>query len=247
MQHKIRDAFIIISAAIAVAAGLKSFVVDAYKISTDSMSETLRAGDYILINKFIYGIHIPEKFFFLSLPSVQLFKLRNVRQGDVIIFRFPGELNELHPAYSPVLVKRCVALPGDTVELVNGNIIVNGYRAVNSFSQYLPHSPRFVVPFKGMNVAIDSASLQLWQTFIQREGNTVSVEKGKYFLNGAETTSYAVKKNYYYVVGDNAQNSYDSRHWGFVPEENIIGKAAIVYWSKESEKIRWERIGTIIK
>ena len=247
MRRRVRDIFIVLFGTIIIAAGLKSCIVDAYKIPTDSMSGTLLAGDYILVNKFIYGARTPEQILFIPLPHVQLPKLRGVQRGDIIVFNFPGEPDELRAARSQFLVKRCVALPGDTVEIVNGNIIVNNYRTSNSFSQYTPSVPQFIVPFKGMIVDVDTASVFRWNIFIQREGHEVALREGKVNIDGREASSYVVEKNYYYVVGDNANNSYDSRHWGFVPEENILGKAAIIYWSKGEEGVRWDRIGMIVR
>jgi signal peptidase I len=247
MRRMARDVLIVVVSATLLAAGLKSCVVDAYKIPTDSMSETLIAGDFVLVNKFIYGAYTPERILFIPLPQFQLPRLRSVQRGDIIIFNFPGELNELQLDGNQSLVKRCAALPGDTVEITGGNIIVNGYRTANSFSQYAPQTSRFIIPFKGMNIDIDTSSLRSWNIIIQREGHETAVHNGKCFIDGVETASYSVGKNYYYVVGDNANDSYDSRHWGFVPEENILGSVAMIYWSKDKERVRWERIGTIVR
>ena len=247
MRRKVRDILLVLVGTIIIAAGLKSYVVDAYKIPTDSMSGTLLPGDYIFVNKIIYGVRIPEKILFVPLPNIQLPRLRDVQQGDIIIFNFPGEPDERYPASNQSLVKRCVALPGDTVEIINGNIIVNNYRTSNSFSQYTPQVSRFIVPFKGMNVDIDTASVYRWNVLIQREGHETAIHGDKIFIDGAVASSYSIEKNYYYVVGDNAGSSYDSRHWGFVPEDNILGKAAMVYWSKGEDGVRWERIGKVIK
>lgn len=246
-QRKVRDIVVVLIAVAIAAAGIKSCVVDAYKIPTGSMSGTLLPGDYILVNKFVYGAHTPEKFLFIPLPHFRLPKLRNVQRNDIILFSFPGEPDEVVPVERKFLVKRCVALPGDTLEIVNGNIIVNGFRSVNSFSQYLPDIAELIVPFRGMNIAVNPGSIKQWKIFIEREHHSIAGDGVHSMLDGKIISTYTVERNYYFVVGDNAVDSYDSRHWGFVPQDNIIGKAAIVYWSKGDRGVRWARIGTIVR
>jgi signal peptidase I len=232
---------------ILIAAALKVCVVDAFKIPTDSMAESLRAGDYLLVNKLIYGARTPEKIFNIPLPQIHFPRFSSVRRGDVVVFYFPGEPDEVVPSRRQFLVKRCIGIPSDTVETINRNLIVNGYRAVNSFSQF--DSLRFfsIVPYKGMTIVLDSESAKQWGVFIRREGNTFSNNNGTILINDTAADSYTVQQNYYFVVGDNAKNSYDSRSWGFVPEQDIIGKATMIYWSKGEDGIRWSRIGTFIK
>ncbi|MEW5800090.1 MAG: signal peptidase I [Bacteroidota bacterium] len=247
MWRKIRDVVIVLFSTVVIAASVKSCVVDAFTIPTNSMSETLLAGDYLLVNKFIYGARTPEKIAYIRLPQIRFPQLSSIQNGDIIVFDFPGEVNEVLPLQHQFLVKRCIGLPGDTVEIANANLIVNGFRSPNSFSQFdtVPFSA--VVPYKGMKIGIDSTTIKQWSIFIQREGNTVAVDREKISIGGSETSEYTVRNNYYFVVGDNAKNSYDSRHWGFVPEENVVGKAMMIYWSKGENGIRWERIGTLVK
>ena len=247
MWRKIRDVVVVLFSTVVIAASLKSCVVDAFTIPTNSMSETLLAGDYLLVNKFIYGARTPEKIAYIPLPQIRFPRLSSIHNGDIVVFDFPGEPNEVHPLHHQYLVKRCLGLPGDTVEIINANLIVNGFRSPNSFSQFdtVPFST--VVPFRGMKISIDSTTIKKWGVFIQREVNSAIVENDYIVVDEVQISEYTVRNNYYFVVGDNAKNSYDSRHWGFVPEENIIGKAMMIYWSKSDEGIRWERIGTLIQ
>lgn len=247
MRRNVRTVVVVLLSTLVFAVSLKSCVIDAVKIPTDSMSGTLLTGDYLLVNKFIYGGRTPEKFFFLPLPHVRFPALSTVRRGDVIVFHFPGEADEIHSLSRRLLVKRCVGIPGDTVEVSNRNLIVNGYRAEHSFSQFDTVPFFSIVPYKGMVLALNENTIRQRSIFIQREGNSVAVDNGTVLINGAPAQSYTVRQNYYFVVGDNAKNSYDSRSWGFVPEENIIGKAMMIYWSKDEDGIRWGRIGTVIK
>ncbi|MEW6060388.1 MAG: signal peptidase I [Bacteroidota bacterium] len=246
-QKTIRDVVIVVCVTVIFAFSLKSCIVDAVKIPTDSMSTVLQAGDYVLVNKFIYGARMPERFLFLPLPQFRFPQVSPVQRGDVVLFNFPGKPEEVYPLQYQLLIKRCVGLPGDTVEVVRSNLIVNGYRAVNSFSQFDTLPLYVIVPYKGMKVTLTEQTVPHWTVFIQREGNNVTLNGDTIFVNGLPLQSYTVKKNYYFVVGDNAKNSYDSRHWGFVPEENIIGKAMMIYWARNADGIRWERIGTVVR
>lgn len=247
MWRSVRDILLILFLTFLFAAGLKSCVVDAYRIPTESMSETLRAGDFLLVNKFIYGARSPSHFLFIPLPHFSLPACAPVSRGDVIVFEFPGEPEEVHPLRHQYIVKRCIALPGDTVEIANANLIVNGFRTERSFSQYdtVPFST--TVPYRGMQIPLDLSAFKRWNVFIQREGHRVDIADDSILIDDVASPVYTVKQDYYFVVGDNAGNSYDSRHWGFVPAESVIGRATMIYWSKDENGIRWNRIGTIIR
>ena len=108
MWRTIRDGVIIVFSTLLFATCLKSCVVDAYKIPTASMSETLVAGDYLLVNKFMYGARTPQKFLYIALPHFQFPKLSEIHRGDVIVFEFPGEPNEVLPVRNLFLMKRCI-------------------------------------------------------------------------------------------------------------------------------------------
>ncbi|MHB1050529.1 MAG: signal peptidase I [Bacteroidota bacterium] len=247
MWRTVRDVLLVLFFTILFAAGLKSCVVDAYKIPTESMSETLRAGDFLLVNKFIYGARTPSSILFISLPQFSLPAIAPVSRGDVIVFEFPGEPEEVLPVRHQYIVKRCIALSGDTVEISNANLIVNGFRTARSFSQYDSVSFSAVVPYRGMQIPLDLSSFKRWNVFIQREGHRVDIAYDSILIDGIASPVYTVEQDYCFVVGDNARISYDSRHWGFVPVDNVVGRATIIYWSKDENGIRWNRIGNIIR
>ncbi len=246
MWRTIRDGAIIVFSTLLFATFLKSCIVDAYKIPTESMSETLVAGDFLLVNKFIYGARTPKKFLYISLPHFQFPKLAEIHRGNVIVFEFPGEPNEVLPVRNLFLVKRCIGVPGDTIDIVNGTVRVNGLNA-RVLQKAFKDFPMTIVPFKGMNINLDSTTFAKWKIFIQREGSAVERRGNIILIDGQESSSYSVKKNYYFALGDNINNSSDSRVWGFIPEENVVGKAMIVYWSKNDDGIQWNRIGTLIQ
>ncbi len=246
MLQRLTDGVVILFITLLFAAGLKSCIIDAYKIPTASMESTLHVGDYLLVNKFIFGARTPEKFLYIPLPHFRFPAFRSVCRGDVIVFDFPGEPNEVIMVRNLFLVKRCVGLPGDTVDVTEGNVRVNGLR-LNFFDRAKEDYSPVVVPRLGMKITVDNNFINRWKVFIQREGSSVEIRDGKVLIDQQETTSYSVKRNYYFAFGDNINNSADSRTWGFIPEENIVGKAMMVYFSKNDQGIQWSRIGTIVR
>jgi signal peptidase I len=210
------------------------------------MSETLVAGDYLLVNKFIYGARTPQKFLYISLPHFQFPKLAEIHRGDVIVFEYPGEPNEVLQVRNLFLVKRCIGLPGDTFDIVNGTTRINGLNA-RGLQKASTDFPMTIIPVKGMKIDLDSSTFAKWKVFIQREGSSAERSGKNILVDGQETCSYVVKKNYFFALGDNINNSADSRVWGFIPEENIVGRAMMIYWSKNDDGIHWNRIGAMIR
>jgi len=267
-----------------VAVFLKLFVVDAYCIPSTSMENTLLVGDFLMVNKLAYGIHTPRHLPFTatSLFSFTLSLFRDVHRGDVVVFEFPGGKNEVKPVESVNYIKRCIGLPGDTVEIRFGKVFVNGietnfpmhgkntiHLTDNVFrrnAEMYPEGSAFgdvnygpvVVPKQNEILKIDPITFSKWHIFIEREGHTIQFNADTFLMDGAITSSYRVQQNYYFVLGDNRDNSMDSRYWGFVPNDHLIGEALFIYWSWDpeipvyslSEKystIRWNRIGTLIR
>jgi len=284
-RSPIRDYVDTILITILVAFFLKTFVVEAFRIPTGSMEDTLLAGDFILVNKFIYGARTPKfiPFTDVMLPQVTFPSLRKPERGDVIVFEFPGEPDEVQPRSVVNYVKRCVAVPGDTVEVVDKVVFVNGGRFPRpdgirfeslevhpkgkaNDKIFPPHAGfnednygPVVVPRRGDVVEVSASTIKEWRTFIRREGHAVELRRGgDVLIDGRPSESYVVERNYYFVMGDNRDNSLDSRYWGFLPEDKIQGQASIVYWSWDQgialasvvdkiESVRWERIGSLIQ
>lgn len=203
---------------------IKIFVVQAFKIPTGSMEDTLLIGDLLLVNKLVYGARTPESIPFtdIRLKQYRLPSFRDPQPGDVIVFRHP------HDPGSD-WIKRCIAVAGQTVEIRNKEVFVDG----QSFREICdPPGLKFADPD--------------------------TIERGKgyeavYPKHAGSRDNYGpvtVPEGTFFAMGDNRDRSYDSRHWGFVPLDHIIGEAIFVYWSTSSSNpldIRWGRIGKVIR
>jgi len=263
---------------------LNSFVLASFEVPTGSMENEIMAGDFLFVNKFIYGGTTPRTIPFTNvrIPWFRVPAFRDVHRGDVIVFEFPGQRDEVRSAEFMFYLKRCVALSGDTIQLVNRLLLVNGTPApiprnmkFNSYRIAPPGYPEprifpkgtsfnednwgpVVVPSKGDALELTPDNLERWTTFIEREGHTVGYDRGRIVVDGAPTTKYTVERNYMFGMGDNRDNSLDSRFWGFIPDDNLVGTPMIVYWSWDPDipifsivsklaSIRLGRIGTLIK
>ncbi len=258
---------------------LKSFVIDAYCIPSHSMENTLIVGDYIFVNKLAYGIQSPHVFPFTKIhaPYFNIPLGRSIRRGDVIVFEYP--LSSEAPQNDGVeyYIKRCIGLPGDTVSVINGIVHVNGIKQNKPYSQSMssrcvqgtlfPKSMNFnerqygplYIPRKGDTVSLSPEIIDQWLPVIQYEGHLLTLTPDSVILiDGRAETKYCVEQNYYFVLGDNLENSMDSRYWGYLPERNIIGEALLIYWSWDYDypattlkdklmSVRWNRIGSVIR
>lgn len=241
---------------------VKTFFLEAFKIPTNSMADTILSGDFVLVNKFIYSIRTPSTVPLtnIKIPRFNLVSFREPKRNDVIVFQFPGNQNEVFSSQDMTLVKRLVGLPGDTVWIIDKEVIVNNSRLEYPPKSIIPkersqnygeaddrifpdgknwnkdyYGPT-IVPKKGMKIEINPQNIGEWGTIIDREfGNkVVSIEGSVIMINGKPSRDYTFTKNYYFVLGDNRAHSSDSRYWGFVPEDLIIGRAEYIYWSVKS-------------
>ncbi|MEK6566055.1 MAG: signal peptidase I [Bacteroidota bacterium] len=248
--------------AVGVALTLKMFVVEAYRIPTSSMEQSLLVGDFLLVNKLSYGLSSPRYIPFTSkaIPAFSIPMFTSVKRSDVIVFEYPGDREQFGEGEPVYFVKRCVGLPGDWVEIRSGEVYVNDRRMETPPNALLAsdHYKARRVPSKGQSIDLDPSSVEEWKPIVLREGHEVSTdERGAIFVDGRPVKTYRIEQDYYFVMGDNRENSLDSRFWGFVPEKNIVGEAFLVYWSwdpklpikgfvEKFKSIRWERIGKIV-
>lgn len=263
---------------------LNSFVVASFEVPTGSMEKEILPGDFLLVNKFVFGGTTPRTIPFtnIEIPYFKLPALWKVERNDVIVFAFPGMRDEVKANPFAYYLKRAVAIAGDTLQIINRVVYVNGEvlsppRNIN-FNTGLIKPPQYAdprifpkgapfnednygpirIPKKGDKVFLNPDNFTQWEIFIKREGHNVEIKDGKIYIDGVETQEYTVKRDYVFGIGDNRDNSLDSRFWGFIPEEDVIGTPLILYWSwnpdiplwdigKKLASIRFNRIGKIVK
>ncbi|WP_442794549.1 signal peptidase I [Pelobium manganitolerans] len=333
--------------AVIAATIIRGLFIEAYTIPTGSMERSLLVGDFLFVSKMSYGARTPitpvafpfahhtmpitgTKAYWdgIKLPYYRLPGFGDVQRNDVVVFNYPMDADP--PLNRPVdkrenYIKRCLAIGGDTLKIVDAVVYVNGKPAdlpemsqtpyyvktdgtefnpltlknikadvervnndeyvvnmpkgevekIKAFSnvkvvtpiiaqagsfeqQVFPNDPHYqwnqdnfgpiIVPKEGWTVKLDSLTLPLYKRAITvYEGNTLDVNGTEIKINGQKTDSYTFKMNYYWMMGDNRHNSLDSRYWGFVPEDHIVGKALFVWMSWDENgsffsKIRWNRL-----
>ena len=227
-----------IGVALLAALVLRIFVVEAYRIPTGSMKDTLLIGDFLLVNKFIYGVRTPDRIPLLNipLPHTHLPAIRKPKQGDIVVFKYPMDMRVNY-------IKRCIAVGGQTVEIRHGDVYVDGKpEGKKEFigKEYDPEEGRFLLLYR---ITRDDG-----KKYVIRR----AVGGNPEFENWGPVT---VPPGHYFMMGDNRDNSQDSRYWGFLPYDNVVGKAMVIYWSWDStvplyriwKKVRWRRIGHIIR
>ena len=274
--------------AVIVVMFLNGALIASFVVPTGSMEKTVLPGDFLFVNKFIYGPTTPQLIPFVNipLPFIKFPGVKDPEVNDVIVFIFPGYRDYIESTEFQYYLKRCVAVAGDTISVVNKQLYLNGvlqdppehaimddgstgdavYERAQTFPKYAGYTSDnygpIRVPKKGDVIPLDAKNIAQWDTFILREGNEDATSDGKFvYINGERVDSYTVQNDYCFAMGDNRDNSLDSRFWGFVPYENVVGTPLIVYWSWPVENqngdpttlgdkisnIRWSRIGTIIK
>jgi len=193
---------------------IRSFVVEPFKIPSGSMMPTLLAGDFILVNKFTYGLRVP----ILNNTFIEIDK---PQRGDVFVFHYP-------PDPSIDYIKRVVGLPGDKIAYRNKQIFING----------APVELSLVGDYQYVTSGLNMVSAKHYQEQLGEVRHDVLIEDNSLSIDG-ETE---VPAGHYFAMGDNRDNSKDSRSWGFVPEDNLVGKAFLIWWNFDD----FGRIGNAI-
>ena len=190
----IREYTEIIVLAVALALFVRTFFIQAFRIPSESMEDTLLVGDFLFANKFVYGAKLP-------LVPARLPSIRDPEPGDIIIFKYPGD-------HKTDYIKRCIAVEGQEVEMKGNDLYVDGVLQDEEFSKYV-FGPR----------------------------------------PGRQFGPYMVPEGHIFMMGDNRDNSADSRAWGPLDKKLIIGKAMFIYfsWNPQKHSVRFSRIGDIIR
>jgi signal peptidase I len=223
-----------IAVAVLIALFLRAFVVEAFKIPSGSMIPTMEVGDHIFVNKFLYGIRIP-------FTKTKFFDWRSPHRGEVIVFIYPKEPEK-------DFIKRVIGVAGDTIEVRRNQVYVNGVALKRTpvvenecsywdydehYNQWKEHTcARFQEESDGHKYMTINSTDESWIDF-PRPG---------------DESPYKVPEGTVFVMGDNRNNSSDSRSWGPVPLENIKGKALVIWWSSgKPSGIRWNRLAKVVE
>lgn len=201
-KSAVRENIEAIIIAVLLALFIRTFVVQAFKIPSGSMMDTLLVGDHILVSKFTYGVKLPFTDGYTMIPFKEPVK------GDIVVFKYPEDPDK-------DFIKRVVAVGGDTVEIKDKKLYVND--VLQDKEPYAVYKDPSVIP----------------GTFTTRDNMPLT----------------KVPENSLFVMGDNRDNSHDSRFWGFVDLKAVKGKAFLIYWSWNSDEfeVRWSRIGDVLK
>ncbi|GAB7022017.1 signal peptidase I [Salidesulfovibrio brasiliensis] len=220
LTQSVRETVEVLVVAGLLALFIRTFIVQAFKIPSGSMLQTLQIGDHLLVSKFLYGVKAP-------FVDKIIIPVSNPERNDIIVFEYPQ-----NPDVD--FIKRIVGVPGDTLEIVDKQLYRNGQPVNESFTQ-----------FTGSMVYPRPA----------RMPDVLPPDQYAEYFNGKAHMSHrdqmpqiTVPEGKYFVMGDNRDGSHDSRFWGFVDREAILGKALFIYWSWENlTDIRWNRLGKVVE
>lgn len=259
---------------------LQVFCLTSFKVPSDSMFPALQNGDWIIVNKLIQGPRMFNVYAALRGEEVEICRLPGfgtIKRNDVLVFNYPyldKRKDSIRMDVMLYYVKRCIGLPGDTLEIRNGYFKIHGcterlgdvqsQKYISSLDNprengipttAFPNDRRLrwtikefgplLIPRSGQTVKMNSIGYLLYKELISWEQKKVlRLQKGCVLLGDSVIAQYRFKKNYFFVAGDNMANSQDSRYWGMLPEEYIVGKVTYLWYSenKYTGKIRWKRV-----
>ncbi len=196
---------------------LRSFLYEPFRIPSASLEPTLLTGDFVLVNKYDYGVRLP-------VAHTKLVQTGAPKRGDIFVFRYP-------PNPSVDFIKRVIGLPGDHLKYVDKVLYING--------QKIPQET------KETTTRVDEEGHT--QDVVIKEEDLMGVKHAIYqnqHQDGTDFNDIVVPEGMYFAMGDNRDDSADSRYWGFVPEKNILGKAVLIWmsWDSNNHTIRWDRL-----
>ena len=258
---------------------MQTTTVCTFRIPTDSMQPTLQPGDNILVNKWVMGARIFDIWEASEEKEVGIYRLPGfgkVKRNDVLVFHYPypHKNDSLSMHLLKYYVKRCIALPGDTMGIRQGHYYIKGLDGqvgnvdaqkriarlrsdeaggivmeAYPWDKYINWTIRdfgpLHVPARGQTVAMDSTAVKLYRNLIAWEQKKPLAREGnKVYLGDSLIREYCFRENYYFMGGDNMENSKDSRYWGLLPEPYIVGVATRIWKSvdKYTDEVRWDRV-----
>lgn len=197
---------------------LRSFLIEPFRIPSGSLEPTLLVGDFLAVNKFSYGLRLP-------VLETEILPVSRPKNGDIAVFRWPPDPDRYD------YIKRVIGIPGDKIAYHNKVLSINGQEMKQSFVEY----------------TVDASS---GRPVAKYKENLKGIEHAIYINTAfpAEDFELTVPEGHYFMMGDNRDNSADSRYWGYVSEKNLRGKALIVWmsWDSENKRLRFSRIGRLI-
>ncbi len=201
--------------------GIRVFLLEAFSIPTSSMEKTLRVGDFLLVNKLVFGAEVPA-------TNIRFPGFRDPSRGDIVVFQPPHDPQRNY-------VKRVVGVPGDTLEMLDKTLYLNGQAQTEAYARFVDRRGDAVHPSMA------------WQS----DHLVAASPSGRYYPSRDHWGPLVVPEKEYFVLGDNRDNSEDSRYWGFVGRDDIQGRPWIVYLSLDApeegkgffERVRWGRVG----
>lgn len=199
---------------------LRSFLVEPFRIPSGSMMPTLLAGDFILVNKFSYGIRLP-------VVGTKVIGIGEPQRGDIVVFRFPKDPTTDY-------IKRIVGLPGDHIRYSDKTVYINDEKAAQEY----------VGLYDGVGAGLGMSGASLRTEQLGQVKHDILIQNSRRIAEG----EFVVPEGHYFVMGDNRDNSNDSRFWGTVPEENLVGKAFMIWmnWDSARGGVTWKRLGTML-
>jgi signal peptidase I len=241
---------------------IRSMIFCNYIIPTGSMENTMMTGTFVVGNQIQYGAQTPHKIAIpftqigFTIPHVKLPAIKKPQTGDIVIFEYPQDRMYDY-------VKRCIGTPGSTIEVRDKQVYVNGvifedppeaninYNDIRSKTYTNPNLwpsghgnrdqyPPLYIPKKGDIINLDTANPEYAYNILSLEKQKVSYQFGNWYINGERHRTYKVRQDYYFMMGDNRDNSLDSRYWGMVPYKYIKGKPTAVQfllWDKTWKKV----------
>jgi signal peptidase I len=199
---------------------LRSFLVEPFRIPSGSMMPTLLIGDFILVNKYAYGVRLP-------VLHTKIVEMGQPGRGDIVVFRFPGDTRVDY-------IKRVIGLPGDRIAYYNKQLFVNGTAvAQTALGEY-----------QGLGQGNTMTGAVLLTEDLTGVNHDILIRDGQPTVQ----SEWTVPDGHYFVMGDNRDNSNDSRYWGMVPEANLLGKAFMIWmnWDLDNGGIAFNRLGTLL-
>ena len=249
---------------------MQIFLFSSFKIPSNSMEPGLIAGDYVLVNKLIPGARLFNVFASLRGEQVQIVRLpglREIRRNDVVVFNYPypNNLDRIEMHMMKYYIKRCLGLPGDSLSIVNGYYRVNGiFEPVGNIEgqELFSVQSNKMLKDAGLYWSFPKDSLISWNVknfgplYLPRKGDVIDMNRENISIYrkliewetgqklDPRIVSYTFQKNYYFVAGDRIEDSQDSRYWGLLPKEFIVGKATFIWRSMnpQTRGVRWDRI-----